>query len=172
MRFEARTVRMDDQSVPRLRVCVQILLCAVHARIHGTGRRGVREKDFCEEGRGAAAAGRGLKKILLYVGTFGRDGGGTYRDRDGDRSLSARRAGVWRDAGLFGGIGEARRVERFVDHQVEPDRARYRCAETHRGAVGPGHRYYDYNSAAAIGALAGASSAPAGFAPGRGETSA
>src|SRR6266566_4904048 len=172
VRFEARTVRMDDQSVPRLRVCVQILLCAVHARIHGTGRRGVREKDFCEEGRGAAAAGRGLKEIFLCVGTFGRDGGGTYRDRNGDRPVSTRGAGVWRNAGVSGGIGEARRVERFVDHQVEPDCARYRCAEAHRGKVGPGDRYYDYDSAAAIGALAGASSAPTGFAPGRGETSA
>jgi len=41
VRFEPRTVRMDDQSVPRLRVRVQILLRAIYARVHGIGRDGV-----------------------------------------------------------------------------------------------------------------------------------
>ncbi len=57
-----------------------------------------------------------------------------------------------------------------TEAEHKSDRARYRCAEAHRGSVGPGDRYYDYDSAAAIGALAGASSAPAGFAAGCGET--
>src|SRR6266404_3576266 len=64
MRFAARAVRMDDQPVPWMRVCVQVLLPAIHARIHGIGRRGVREKDFCEEGRGGAA-GTGHAQVLL-----------------------------------------------------------------------------------------------------------
>ena len=54
---------------------------------------------------------------------------GAYRDRHGDRSVSAGGARVRRDARVSGGIGEARRVERFGDHEIESDRARHRCVE-------------------------------------------
>jgi hypothetical protein len=31
VRFESRAVRMDDQSLPGLRICMQVLLRTVHA---------------------------------------------------------------------------------------------------------------------------------------------
>src|SRR6266849_5079805 len=39
-----------------MRICVQILLRAVYARIHGAGRRRVREEDLREEDSGALVA--------------------------------------------------------------------------------------------------------------------
>ncbi len=107
VRFETCAVRMDDQSIPRLRICVQILLCAVHARIYGAGWLGIREKDF-RETRRSAAARAGHAEIFVRVEKLGRSLPGAHRDWDRDRSLPTGGAGIRSDAGVPGGIGETR----------------------------------------------------------------
>src|SRR5208283_2748603 len=43
MYFVAGGFRLDDQPIPRLRVCLQVLLCTLHARVHGDAQwRGLR----------------------------------------------------------------------------------------------------------------------------------
>src|SRR5437879_13573296 len=103
---------MDDQSLSRMRVCLQVLLRAIHARVHGAGRVRVREKDLREEGCGAAAGvGRGAQ-IFVLVGSIGRGAAGPYCDWHSDGSLSASGTRVRRDAGLFAGTGEEGRADR------------------------------------------------------------
>jgi len=162
VRFETRAVRMDDQSVPRVRVRVQILLCAVHARIHGTGRRGIREKDFCEKRCRAAAGLRYFAQIFVCFGEVRGNAAGAHRDRDGDGPVSACGTRIRGDAGVPGGVGEAGRFEYFDHHEVESNCARHRCAEKDCGAFHAANQYYSDDAATEAGALAGAARSAAG----------
>src|SRR6202040_3555533 len=123
VRFEARAVRMDDQSLSRMRIWLQVLLRAVHPRIHGAGRVGVREKDLCEEGCRAFAGARYFEQVFVCVGEVGRRKTGSYRHWDGDGPVSTGGAGTRGDASVPRGIGETRRVEHFYYNEVESDRA-------------------------------------------------
>src|SRR5260221_14204958 len=105
---------MDDQPLPWLRVCLQILLCAVHARIHGAGRGRCREKDFCEKGCGGAA-GAGSGGGVVWIAEV--PGGLTGRNShwEGNRPISAGGTGGPGGAGGPGGKGETRGAWRFFD---------------------------------------------------------
>src|SRR6266850_3423847 len=104
-----------------MRICVQVLLRAVYARIYGAGWRRVREEDLREKRcSGAAGAGR-VAQVFLFVGKIEWREAGPYCDRDGDGSVPAGRTGVWSDSGVPGGTGETRRDEYIDHHEVEPD---------------------------------------------------
>ena len=64
MQFGARAVPLDGEPLSRMRVRLQILLRAVHARIYGAGRRRFRIEDLREAGCGRAgrARPRAMKK--------------------------------------------------------------------------------------------------------------
>src|SRR5712671_6221861 len=154
-----------------MRICMQVLLCTVHARIYGVGWLGIREEDFCEEGCGGTA-GAGHAEIFVRVKELWRRVPGSYCDWDGDRPLPAGGAGIWSDARVPGGVGEARRTQHFVDYEVEPDCARLRFVQENRGTIGDFAEYYDHDAAASAGTAAGAASATAGFTVGGGEAAA
>src|SRR5258706_16044914 len=112
---------MDDQSISRRGSWAQILLCAVHARIYAAGWLGIREKDF-RETRRSAAARAGHAEIFVRVEKLGRSLPGAHRDWDRDRSLPTGGAGIRSDAGAPGGIAETRGVQRCVAYEMEPAR--------------------------------------------------
>src|ERR1700732_699043 len=101
-----------------MRVRLQVLLRAVYARIYGAGRRRIREKDFREAKRRGASGAGSIAEVFVPTAGGGGWAPGAYRDRHGYGPVSAGGTGIWRYAGLPGGIGEARGVERFRDHQV------------------------------------------------------
>src|SRR6267143_1258656 len=147
---------MDDQSLSGMRICVQILLRAVHARIHGVGRRRVREEDLCEEGCGGAAGAGCVTEVFLRVGEVTWGETGPYRDWDSDGSVPAGRAGIWSDTDVPGGACKTRGDEHFDHHEVEPDCAGHRCAEADCRALFAANRYHGDDAAAEAGAITGA----------------
>src|SRR5258708_1723791 len=150
---------MDDQSLSRVRVWLQVLLCAVHARVHGAGWVRIREKDLCEEGCGATIGLGCSAQIFIRVRGVWRSATRPHCDWYGDGPLPARRTRIWRDAGVPGGIGETRGDEHFDHHEIESDRARHRRAATYLRALGPGDRYHGDDDAVEASAAAGAAGA-------------
>ena len=65
LRFGARPVRLDDQSISRLRIRLPLLLRPLHARVHGAGRRRIRAQDFCEKRCSPAAGLRRRSQIFV-----------------------------------------------------------------------------------------------------------
>src|SRR5882762_309382 len=59
LRQQARTsLRVGRQSLPRLRICLQVLLRALYPRVHGDDRRRFRAQDLRQTARRQPAAPR------------------------------------------------------------------------------------------------------------------
>ncbi len=117
--FGAGAVPLDGEPVPRMRIWLQVLLCALHARVHGARRRRIRNQDLCEAGRRAACRTRPRMRADL---------GRAHRHRNRDRSLPASGEGIWRHARDSGADGRARGAQPFHHDEVESGAARYRPA--------------------------------------------
>src|SRR5262249_11905881 len=144
VRFESRAVRVDDQSLWRMRVRVQVLLRAVYTRIHGIGCVGIREAHLCKTGSVCLFAAGDCTEVFVRIGDGRWGGAGTYCHRDGDGSIPAGRTGVWRYARVFGRTSEERRLEHIDNDQVESGAARFGFAKADCGKVGFVREYDDF----------------------------
>ena len=157
---------MDHQSLSRLRVWLQILLRALHPRIHGNRWPRIRAEDFREARRGGAPCTRCFPEVFLRVKGQRVHAIRTHCHWHGDRSLPARRERIPRHPRLPGRARPPRRIERFGDHEVQPDRQGYRHSEGDCREIRALSEYYRDHIKTSPGSLAGATRSAPGFALG------
>src|SRR3954466_1802019 len=101
MRHATHAVHLDHQSLPWLRVCMQVLLRTLHARVHGNARwPGIRAQNL-REAKCRMAAAPGFEKSKA---------GAKPGDRNCDGSLSTCRTALRDDSLDPGGPFAALRV--------------------------------------------------------------
>ena len=100
LRFRAGALPLDCQSVSRVRIWMPVLLCALHARVHGSARADFERKIFVKENAGPLAA-RDLRSLAergepIAIGTA------TDPYQPAEREFGATRAILEQMAGLEG----------------------------------------------------------------------
>ena len=146
----AHALHVDDQSLSRLRICLQVLLCALHPRVHGNARRrGLRAQDLCEAAGGVAVApgveeGQ-ARRVDLH--------------RHRNRSLSAGGKALRSDARHSGRAGATSRAGDWDCHQVGPGWARRGFAEARRRTQFPVRESDGHHAEREAGAHSGAARA-------------